>query len=105
MLIFAHLNLRIEIFNYLIFCHLIIVCLYHGLFLEMKRLKGGRIADEQVEFLQFAKSLHYASFVCRGAEKAKQLITQYLLEPESLAPLTGMIIYENDEETVHAQAR
>lgn len=70
---------------------------YHGLFIELKRVKGGRITDEQVKFLQYAKSLHYAAFCCRGAEKAKQLILEYLLEPESLFSLTGTIIYDSQK--------
>lgn len=67
---------------------------YHGLWIELKRIKGGTLSPEQVDYLTFLKSMHYAAFCCKGAEAAKRLITQYLLEPDSLSSLTGLLVYD-----------
>lgn len=67
---------------------------YHGLWIELKRIKGGVISQEQVEFIIFLKSMHYCAYVCKGHESAQRLITHYLLDPDSLAPLTGDLIYD-----------
>lgn len=67
---------------------------YHGLWIELKRVKGGVVSPEQVEFTQHLKSMSYAAFVCRGHDSAERLISQYILDPDSLDPLVGKLVYE-----------
>lgn len=51
---------------------------YHGLFIEMKRLKGGRVSDEQNQWLALLKSEGYAACVCQGWAEAADYILWYL---------------------------
>lgn len=53
---------------------------YHGLFIEMKRRKGGRVSDEQREWIGNLLANGYAVEVCRGWEEAKDAIENYLDE-------------------------
>ena len=50
---------------------------YHGLFIEMKRPKGGVVSDKQKEFLQRANERGYYAVVCCGFEEAKKVIDDY----------------------------
>ena len=51
---------------------------YHGLFIEMKRIKGGRLSEHQLAFMQKAWKVGYSCEVCHGAEEAWKLICTYL---------------------------
>ena len=51
---------------------------FHGLFIEMKRVKKGRISKEQKEMLEVFGKLGYKTVVCFGFEAAKTAIEQYL---------------------------
>ncbi len=51
---------------------------YHGLFIEMKRAKGGKLSDAQRDWLEFLESKGYMSVVCYGFEEAKEVISKYL---------------------------
>lgn len=51
---------------------------YHGLFIEMKRAKGGKLSDAQRDWLEFLESKRYMSVVCYGFEEAKEVISKYL---------------------------
>ena len=55
---------------------------WHGLFIEMKRQKGGRLSEEQAEWLKALEAEHYCAVVCAGAEEACDTIMQYLVEEE-----------------------
>jgi hypothetical protein len=55
---------------------------WHGMWIEMKT-KGGKLQDNQVEFMGRATLLGYMSVVCYGFEEAKDLITEYLHEDKS----------------------
>jgi hypothetical protein len=50
---------------------------WHGLFIEMK-IKGGKVSDNQKEFMGLATLLGYQSVVCYGFDDAKNAITAYL---------------------------
>ena len=50
---------------------------FHGLFIEMKA-EGGKATPEQLEYLEFMRSLQYQALVCEGAEAAQQAITDYM---------------------------
>lgn len=51
---------------------------YHGLFVELKRVKGSTTSDEQFEWQQKLNLQMYKSIICYGADEAIQEITNYL---------------------------
>lgn len=51
---------------------------FHGLFIEMKRLVGGRLSDEQKAWSERLLAAGYQVKVCKGFEEAKQAIEDYL---------------------------
>ena len=51
---------------------------YHGLYIEMKRRKGGRISEDQGTVLGLLREQGYCAWVCKGANDAIELITEYL---------------------------
>lgn len=51
---------------------------YHGLFIEMKKPKGGRVSDNQKSFIELLKERGYATAVCRGWSEARSAIESYL---------------------------
>lgn len=56
---------------------------YHGLFIEMKRVKGGKLSAEQAHWITKLLEQKYAVYKCEGWVKAKECIEQYLkLAPE-----------------------
>lgn len=51
---------------------------YSGLLIELKKLKGGVVSNEQNEWIDFLKSQGYAAYVCYGWEEAVDCIKWYL---------------------------
>jgi hypothetical protein len=51
---------------------------YHGMFLEIKRQKGGKVSDSQLEWLSFLRSAGYYAEVAEGAEQAKKMFSDYI---------------------------
>ena len=51
---------------------------YNGLFLELKRVKGGRVSDVQREWHAELRLAGYAVAVCHGADEAQQCLASYL---------------------------
>lgn len=51
-----------------------------GLFIEMKKPKGGRVSDNQKTMLQTLSDYGYVTSVCKGWLEAKARIEQYLRE-------------------------
>lgn len=51
---------------------------HHGLYVELKRRKGGRVSDEQKDWIAALHSFGYATAVCRGAQEAIEVIQRYL---------------------------
>jgi hypothetical protein len=51
---------------------------YHGFFCEMKRLKGGKVSEAQLEWLQYLRDKGYYAEVAQGADEAKELFKFYL---------------------------
>jgi hypothetical protein len=51
---------------------------YHGLFIELKRIKGGYTSYEQRQWLQWLQANGYMAQVCPGATIAKTVISKYL---------------------------
>lgn len=50
----------------------------HGLFIEMKRTKGGRVSDSQESMLGRLAEQGYEAIVCKGWVAAKEAIEAYL---------------------------
>lgn len=51
---------------------------YHGLFIEMKRQKGGATSQAQDDWLLYLASNRYCTMVARGADEAIERIEWYL---------------------------
>ena len=51
---------------------------YHGLYIELKRQKGGRVSDEQREWIAALNTQGYKAIICHGAEEAIEQIRGYL---------------------------
>lgn len=51
---------------------------FHGLYIELKRLRGGRVSDRQKEWLAALGAQGYAVAVCNGWEDAAGTIMGYL---------------------------
>lgn len=51
---------------------------YNGLFIEMKKTKGGRVSDNQKCYIDILKTRGYAVVVCHGWNEARQAIELYL---------------------------
>lgn len=48
------------------------------LWIEMKRIRGGRVTKEQKDWIKYLASVGYVCFICSGAEDAKLQITDYI---------------------------
>ena len=51
---------------------------YCGLYIELKRQKGGTVSPEQKEWLRYLRAAGYAVEVCRGWEAAAKTIMDYM---------------------------
>lgn len=50
----------------------------HGLYIEMKRTKGGRVSPQQAAWLEKLAREGYATAICKGWEQARDVIERYL---------------------------
>ena len=51
---------------------------YHGLYVELKRVRGGMVSDNQRSWIQALTKQGYKAVVCRGSEEAIRMISEYL---------------------------
>lgn len=51
---------------------------YHGLYVELKRQRGGRISENQKEWIKGLTEQGYCAVVCKGYEEAAHAILNYL---------------------------
>lgn len=51
---------------------------FHGLYIEMKARKGGRVSGHQARWLKLLREQGYAAYVCEGADNAMRLIDLYM---------------------------
>ena len=51
---------------------------WHGLYIELKRLRGGRVSDDQQRWLDALNERGYFATVCRGWQQAAAEIQNYL---------------------------
>lgn len=52
---------------------------FNGLFIEMKKKKGGVVSENQTKMLELLKRFGYKAVVCNGAEAAVKEIVSYLM--------------------------
>lgn len=53
---------------------------FHGLRVEMKRTKGGKLSDAQREWIVHYNAIGYRAVVCHGWQEAAKAIEEYLKE-------------------------
>ena len=53
---------------------------YHGLYIELKRRKGGKVSQEQKEWLDALREQGYKAEIAWGWEDARNMIIEYLKE-------------------------
>lgn len=51
---------------------------FHGLFIEMKRQKGGTVSPEQKAMLKALTEQGYIAQIARGCDEGKSIINHYL---------------------------
>ena len=51
---------------------------YHGLYIELKRQKGGSLTPEQENWINALSEQGYLAIVCKGWHEASESIIQYL---------------------------
>ena len=49
-----------------------------GLWIEMKRQKGGVVSENQKDWLEYLNGLGYGAVVCRGADDAMNTVYAWL---------------------------
>lgn len=52
----------------------------HGLYIELKRQRGGKISEEQIGWIEALIGQGYYAAVCKGWQEAAQTIIKYLSE-------------------------
>jgi hypothetical protein len=50
----------------------------HGLWIELKKIKGGTVLLEQKQWLDARWADGYETFICKGADDAIKVIAEYL---------------------------
>ena len=51
---------------------------YHGLVIELKRTKGGRVSAEQQDWIDRLNAQGYKAVVCKGWEEAAHALSVYI---------------------------
>ena len=51
---------------------------YHGLYIELKRQKGGRVSEAQQDWIDRLNEQGYLARVCAGFREAVKVIDEYL---------------------------
>ena len=51
---------------------------YHGLFIEMKRIKGGSTSKDQKDKIERLRNCGYKVDICKGFDEAKKSILEYV---------------------------
>lgn len=71
---------------------------YHGLYIELKRLRGGTLRPDQHQWLDALTAQGYVACMCRGQEAAKKALLWYLSLPaDEVQPnWTEATIYDPD---------
>lgn len=56
---------------------------FHGLYLEMKRRKGGKVSADQKRWVEDLRAEGYSAVVCRGWDEAREVLLAYLALPRT----------------------
>ena len=59
---------------------------YHGLFIELKRVKGCEVSEEQQQWHLALRQQGYRVEVCKGWESARDVLVEYLTAPALARP-------------------
>lgn len=51
---------------------------YHGLYIELKRKKGGVVSKNQAEWLNFLRAQGYYADIAKGFDEARDIVALYL---------------------------
>lgn len=51
---------------------------YHGLYIELKRQRGGIVSDVQKQWLEALRKAGYCAEICRGWDEAREVIETYM---------------------------
>lgn len=51
---------------------------FHGLYIELKRQRGGVVSDNQKAWITALNRVGYHAVICRGFDEARDVITKYL---------------------------
>jgi len=51
---------------------------YGGLYLELKRVRGGQPTSEQIAWIEFLRTQNYYADFAYGFEEARQIVMKYL---------------------------
>lgn len=51
---------------------------YHGLYIELKRIKGGRPSFQQIDWLTYLRNAGYWADIAKGADEAIEMVEHYL---------------------------
>lgn len=57
---------------------------WHGLFIEMKRTKGGSVSRAQHDMIDALRAQGYRCEVCRGFEEARRVILDYIERTDAI---------------------
>lgn len=52
---------------------------FSGLFIEMKRKKGGHVSEAQKEYIALLEENGYHAIVCNGFDEAREALTTYIM--------------------------
>jgi hypothetical protein len=58
---------------------------FHSLYIELKRIDGGRVSDEQADWIDLLQRQGNKAIVCRGSTAATEAMEEYL-KPEDDTP-------------------
>jgi hypothetical protein len=53
--------------------------MYHGLFIEMKKIKVGKVSEDQIKWLTDLRNQGYKTCVCAGWQESRDCLLEYLL--------------------------
>lgn len=51
--------------------------IYHGLYIEMKRRKGGKVSPKQIEWRVYCLEVGFKAVICKGGREAMEAIQDY----------------------------
>jgi hypothetical protein len=71
---------------------------YHGLMIELKRVKGGVVKPEQAWWLEQLDIQNYCATVCKGAGAAIAKIEEYLRLPPGVFTIPPLVVEEPEDE-------